>query len=120
MMGFCNCEHVRHFPVGAPYDLPQWRDIPRNGHAYTQAHAGTTDTIVGPVCDACAITCMARAEFDREAYARNHGLTLAQLAEFEETYGVDAEELETKRLQDDAEFKSLPPWERTPDTYRQA
>lgn len=56
-------------------------------------------------------------EFDREAYARGHGWTLSELDEFERTYGVSAEELETKRLQDDAAFRLLPPSERIPETW---
>lgn len=55
--------------------------------------------------------------FDREAYASEHGWTLAELAQFESTYGVDAEELEAQRLRQDAEFKSLPPWERAPESH---
>jgi hypothetical protein len=93
----------------------------------TNLHRGNTfypdgnpnHPVTGWWCAGCGEELRRVPEFDRESYARSHGWTLAQLEEFETTYGVNAEELETKRLRDDAEFKALPSWERAPDTYRQ-
>lgn len=113
----CNCEHIRHFPVA----IPDWDGTAsvRDGHRYLNAYANpaTWHTLIGSVCDACEVTCYATQPFDREAWARAKGWTLAQLDEFEMTYGVTAESLETARLHKDAEFQTLAPHERMPEWH---
>lgn len=48
----CNCESVRHFSLEESPDYP---DIPRDGHAYLKAEAGSAVVAyLGAICDECS------------------------------------------------------------------
>ena len=56
----------------------------------------------------------------RNHYPRNEGTdgdVLAEVLQFEETYGVSVIELDYKRRKEHEEFGRLSPWERAPETW---
>lgn len=58
----CGCEHAKHFPLE---DVPEFPEVPRNGHSYLGALAGEQSSpYVGCVCDRCWIECLGHAADD--------------------------------------------------------
>lgn len=55
----CNCEHVSHFAPAA-HDLPEWGDIPRDGHPYMERQMWEQywHDYIGYVCRQCHRTCL--------------------------------------------------------------
>lgn len=53
----------------------------------------------------------------KENYGHRHGLTYSEVIQFEDTYRLSVIELDYRQTRDREEFKSLPPWERAPETW---